>query len=108
MADCFPSAGDLRAKKLMNSEIMREICAIRIAIIEANEACNLQVTVCDSGMTSGDEATDYFQAWKGCNSDRFKELEMQTVIECFTNLGYSIVRITNTATNNTFCWQVMW
>jgi hypothetical protein len=108
MTDCFPTAGDLRAKKLMNSDIMREICALRVAIIAANEECNLEVTVCDSGMTSGPEAIDYYNAWKGCNTDRFKELEMQTIISCFTDLGYSIVRITNTATNNTFCWQIKW
>jgi hypothetical protein len=56
---------------------------------------------------------DYFAAWQGTSiSDaaliRPYQDQMNTVINYFTNLGYTINRQINTNTNNTLQWSVMW
>jgi hypothetical protein len=59
------------------------------------------------------QSRDFFSVWQGqqpsdsrltpAYSDR-----MNAVINYFTNLGYSINRIPNPATNNTFSWKISW
>lgn len=56
---------------------------------------------------------DYFKAWKGQQLSNTQWTRpyaerMDTVIAYFTNLGYNINRITNTDTNNTLVWKVVW
>jgi hypothetical protein len=56
---------------------------------------------------------DYFAAWKGLaltNSQLSRPYNerMDTIISYFTNLGYTINRLTNPATNNTLMWSVQW
>lgn len=56
---------------------------------------------------------DYFKVWKGqspSNSQLVRPYEdqMNTVISYFTNLGYTINRLTNTSTNATMTWKVQW
>jgi hypothetical protein len=56
---------------------------------------------------------DYFKAWKG--QQLSNELlakpyidRMDTIITYFTNLGYTINRLTNPSTNSTIMWKIQW
>jgi len=56
---------------------------------------------------------DYFKAWKGQQPSipqLTKPLQerMDTVIAYFTNMGYTINRITNPTTNQTLQWYIQW
>jgi len=59
------------------------------------------------------ESKDYFRAWKGqpmsnqVLSRPYTE-RMDTVIAYFTNLGYTINRLTNPSTNTTLMWSIRW
>ena len=48
----------------------------------------------------------YFNCWQGTSSSRPKTDQMNQVISYFQNLGYTISRLTNTATNKTFKWVI--
>jgi hypothetical protein len=56
---------------------------------------------------------DYFKAWKSqpLSNEQFSRPyieRMDTVINYFTNLGYTINRITNASTNVTITWKIQW
>jgi hypothetical protein len=56
---------------------------------------------------------DYFQVWQGGNAldpnqTRPYADQMGTIINYFTNLGYTIQQQTNPKTNRTFQWNVQW
>lgn len=56
---------------------------------------------------------DYFKAWKSqplSNEQLSRPYieRMDTVINYFTNLGYTINRITNSTTNATITWKIQW
>lgn len=64
-------------------------------------------------LTPYPSSRDYFAAWKGLalsNSQLSRPYieRMETVIAYFTNLGYSINRLTNPVTNNTLMWAIQW
>lgn len=56
---------------------------------------------------------DYFKVWKNMQpsnsqfSRPYKD-RMDTVIAYFTNMGYTINRITNPVTGNTLSWNIQW
>ena len=56
---------------------------------------------------SGD-ATSYYKVWQGTETDATKTKLMNKVIDNFTSAGYTIVRILNSNTGNTFLWHVGW
>ena len=66
----------------------------------------------DLGLTAGTTAAtnpssvDYFSVWQGVTNDRAKTDQMNQVISYFKNLGYTISRLTNSATNKTFKWVI--
>lgn len=56
---------------------------------------------------------DYWLVWQNADPSDPKlarpyQDRMDTIINYFTNLGYKIIRQTNTRTNNTFRWIVTW
>lgn len=56
---------------------------------------------------------DYFKAWKSqplSNEQLARPYieRMDTVINYFTNLGYTINRLTNSSTNATITWKIQW
>lgn len=53
-------------------------------------------------------STSYFTSWQGTITDRSLENQMNMVTKYFSNLGYKIDRITNSATSKTFKWHVYW
>ena len=112
----FPSATDSRNISDLRA-IHSEICALQTAILDAREQGLRMVTVCDSPMAL---STEHFDAWfinvdqNQCaiviaDPDEAHLIDLQDqVIKCFTGLGYSIVRMTNPNTGNTFCWEISW
>mgnify|MGYP006083466867 CR=1 FL=1 len=52
------------------------------------------------------DSVSYYQVLQGVTSDRAKTDQMNQVISYFQNLGYTISRLTNTATNKTFKWVI--
>ena len=66
----------------------------------------------DLGLTAGTttatnpDSVDYFRVWQGVTNDRAKTDQMNQVISYFENLGYTISRLTNSATNKTFKWVI--
>jgi hypothetical protein len=53
-------------------------------------------------------SVDYFTVWQGTVTDRAIQNQMEQVIKHFSNLGYKIERLTNTATARTLKWYVYW
>lgn len=109
MAGIFPSATDSRNISDLKA-IHTEVCAIETAILDAREQGLRTVTVCDTDFTN---SVEHWVAFTDppdpCNFDQDQLLSLQNqVLECFTSLGYSIVRKTDLNTNNTFCWVIRW
>lgn len=116
MSFTFPSASDSR--NISDLRILHtEICAIQTAILDAREQGSRTVDVCDSPMALD---SDHFAAWNiNVNQNQCSvaiadpeeahliDLQDQ-VLQCFRSLGYSIVRITDPVTPNTFCWRISW
>ena len=63
-------------------------------------------TMTESNPTPTADAQAYFNVWQGTLTDVGKADQMKQVISYFTNLGYTITRQTNTATNTTFKWVI--
>lgn len=116
MSFTFPSASDSRNISDLRA-IHAEICAIQTAILDARELELRTIDVCDSPMAL---STEHFDAWNiNVNQNQCSvaiadpteahliDLQDQ-VIQCFTGLGYSIVRITNPNNPNLFCWRLSW
>jgi hypothetical protein len=56
---------------------------------------------------------DYFKIWKGqvpSNPQLVRpyEVQMNTIVTHFTNMGYTINRLCNPSTNATLMWKVQW
>ncbi len=59
------------------------------------------------------ESYDYFKAWKGMplsNEQLSRPYieRMDTIVSYFTNMGYTINRLTNPSNNSTLMWKVQW
>jgi len=87
------------------SALMRQV------IVDAGTGA-YQTTILDgTTMTESDpsataDAQAYFNVWQGTVTDAGKSDQMKQVISYFENLGYTIVRQTNTSTNTTFKWVI--
>lgn len=53
-------------------------------------------------------STTYWHCWMGTATNRAYKSQMDYVIKHFQNLGYRVERSTNTATNQTFQWNINW
>jgi len=81
-----------------------------IADTMATESLDAFVTTPRFELASNDGASSqtYYNIWQGTMSHRAKEVQMNTVVQYFTDLGYQIERRTNTTTGYTFKWTVYW
>lgn len=64
-------------------------------------------------LTAYPSSKDYYAAWKGqalSNNQLSRPYaeRMDTIISYFTNLGYTINRLTNPETNTTLMWSLQW
>lgn len=110
----FPTASESKDASELKA-IHIEVCAIQTAILDARCAGERSVSICDTPFTTSTEHWDAFQEFQGkCGTagltiDAKHLLSLQEqVVACFANLGYSILRVTNTITENTFCWEISW
>ena len=99
------TAAQARSKAQNDIVIFNEVRDIELAILNATAAGNYETTVSTTTMTTGNE---YFNVWQGSTTNRAKEKQMSTVMQYFTDLGYTIERKTNAATGNTLKWTIYW
>lgn len=112
----FPNANQLRRFGARNVRaVLEEVRTLEDRILEAQiDGIVLSVTVNDSPfgvgsqICSGISPVTYFRVWKGVEENDVAEYQMNTVIEYFQNLGYSIVRQTNPDTQQTLMWYIRW
>lgn len=102
------TAEQARARARNDIVIYNEIKAIELAIITAADTGFLECIVTETGMTDSVAAPLYYSAWIGEEPNAQLLDQMNQVIANFTKLGYSLVRKTNTQTENTFVWLAAW
>lgn len=115
MSRVMLTAAEARAKALQDLIVLREIRDLEeeILLAAADGAVEVVVSI-TSTMAKGSAdtgyamATEYFDTWTGARDDRQKYLQMEKVIGYFSDLGYTIDRRINSATNTTFKWVVAW
>ncbi len=110
----FPTASESKDASELKA-IHAEVCAIQTDILDARCEGLRAVTICDTPMTTSTDHWDAFQEFQGkcgtagLTTEHKELLSLQNqVVACFVNLGYSILRVTNEDTGNTFCWEVSW
>lgn len=129
----FLTATEARAKSRNDFIVFTEIRSLEEAVLTAiNEGLYTTVDVTGTTMTwpeytgsvaddvlkvanieeptddQYDEAVYYYRVWAGTEENRAKNNQMNAVITYFTNLGYSIDRVTNPTTGETFRWVISW
>lgn len=104
----FPTAQEARNKVIYDSVVFYETVAIQTAVFTAIDNGELDATVTDTTMTT-DDATGqlYFNVWNKTDVDRVVDEKMKNVISYFTNMGYSLTRVLNESTGNTFKWYIV-
>lgn len=110
----FPTADDSKSISELRT-IHLETCAIQTAILDAREAGLRTATICNTAVTMSTAHWNAYQQYlgkcgtAGLTTDDKNLLELQAdIIDCIESLGYSVKRVTNTATGNTFCWVIEW
>lgn len=106
----FPTATELRTRKIKSLTIQEEICAIQIGILTADAAGAIETTLANTPFTMPGNADAEFryEVFKNTAEDRLVALELLEVENYFKSRGYSIVKLTNTDTTNTFLWSIKW
>lgn len=103
MVCLLPNARSLRTSIFQDLVVFDETCAIARAILVTDQAGGLEVTVCDTALTTFGStlSEEYFKNWKGIASpaDRLFTLQMNTILDCFTAEKYCIIRKTDNKIN---------
>ena len=109
MSSVFPSANESRKISDIQA-IHTEVCAIETDILDSRFLGDRTVTISDTAMsTSTAHWTAFTTPLNECDLDQVNLLDLQKqVIDCFQSLKYSITRVTNIGTSNTFDWVIKW
>ena len=99
------TATQARNKAQNDLVIFAEVRDIELSILTASAAGHYETTLTNTTMST---SSNYFNVWRGNTDDRAKEKQMATIIQYFTDLGYTIERKTNATTGNTFNWVIYW
>jgi len=99
------TANQARSKAQNDLIIFNEVRSIELGILTASANGAYEVILNNTTMST---TPAYFNVWRGNTNDRAKEKQMATIIQYFTDLGYTIERKTNSSTGNTFNWTVYW
>ena len=93
-----------------------EIYLINISILTNSQSGNNSATIKNSTVTTVSNSTvtgslmtndlTYYSVWQGTTVDNRKSIEMQKVIDNFTQLGYTISRKSDDM--EYLYWQVNW
>jgi|GEM_PF-4660752 len=110
MSEVFPTASELRTRKTKSRTIQEEISAIQLGILTADEAGAIETTLANTPFTiPGDADAEFrYEVFKKTETDRLVSLELSEVENYFSTRGYSIVKLTNGDTGNTFLWSIKW
>ena len=107
----FPAAASSRSEAITHTITLTEIRNIEVAVLNAVANGQLTTTISSvTTMTDSVTGVPYWTLWNANSTDLSNVLnvQMNTVVEYFTNLGYNITRILNTTTNDTFSWVLSW
>lgn len=102
------TAQEARLRARDDVTIHSEISSIETAILTAVGQGQLTVSVTTSVMTSGPNATAYWNVWQGNTQDLAKQDQIDQVIKYFEDLSYTIEQRTISQTGNTFGWFLAW
>ena len=110
------TATNARTQSVTSVATETEIALLNLNVLKAVTAGNVTVTinkltttafngntVVGSPMTLG---TQYYTAWQTSTANALASGQMQSVIDNFAKLGYTISRISTDGTN--ISWQISW
>ena len=106
----FPTASELRQRKQKSLNIQAEVMAVQNGILTSDAAGAIEATISNTPFTMPEspEAEFRYQVFKGQQEDRLVDLEFVEVEKYFKIRGYSITKVTNPDTGNTFMWSIKW
>lgn len=115
MSRIMLTASEARTKALQDIFVLREIRDLEEEVLLASADGAVQVIVATTSTMAKNAAdvgyataAEYFDAWTGARDDRQKTLQMNKVVQYFSDLGYTIDRQTNSTTQTTFQWVIAW
>lgn len=115
MSRVMLTATEARVKSLQDIYVLREIRDLEEEVLLAAADGAVEVIVSTTSTMAKNAAdvgyalaAEYYDTWLGSRDDRQKTLQMNKVIQYFTDLGYTIDRQTNPNTETTFQWVVAW
>lgn len=85
----------------------------KLATTQSNAMLGVAITLTSAGSGTQQfrkvtQAQKFYATWQGTRIDRVRTLQMNTVIQNFTDLGYSISRIQNPTVPSVFSWNILW
>jgi hypothetical protein len=115
MSRVMLTAAEARVKSLQDIFVLREIRDLEEEVLLASADGAVEVIVPTTSTMSKNAAdvgygmaTEYYDTWVGTRDDRQKFLQMNKVVQYFSDLGYTIDRQTNPTTQTTFQWVIAW
>ena len=115
MSRIMLTSSEARSKALQDIFVLREIRDLEEEILLASADGAVEVIVATTSTMAKNaadvgyaNAAEYFDAWTGARDDRQKTLQMNKVVQYFSDLGYTIDRQTNSTTQTTFQWVIAW
>jgi hypothetical protein len=109
------TASEARIKSLQDVYVLREIRDLEEAVLTAAADGAIEVIVPTTSTMAKNAAdvgygiaAEYYDAWTGSRDDRQKTLQMNKVVQYFSDLGYTIDRQSNPNTQTTFQWVIAW
>ena len=77
-------------------------------VIDAATANNNLGITANTYTPPNPESSTYWHTWMGTGTNRGYKTQMDYIVKYFRDLGYRIERSTNSATNQTFQWDISW
>ena len=106
------TASQARTRSRNDRAIFDETRDIESSILDSVDLGNYDVIVTGTLMTDAGAgiatAREYYSTWTALDVSRTRQVQMDSVINYFNNIGYSIERRLNTTTGDTFQWYVAW
>jgi hypothetical protein len=109
------TAAEARVKSLQDIYVLREIRDLEEEVLLASADGAVEVVVVTTSTMAKNSAdvgyalaAEYYDTWTGSREDRQKVLQMNKVVQYFTDLGYTVDRQMNPVTQTTFQWVIAW
>ena len=115
MSRVMLTAAEARVKSLQDIYVLREIRDLEEEVLLASADGAVEVTVATTSTMAKNAAdvgyalaAEYYDTWVGVREDRQKILQMNKIVQYFTDLGYTVDRQMNPNTQTTFQWVIAW